>query len=151
MNSLPKTVTRQRRDCDLNPGHSVPDSSTLTTRLPSHPLVDSSVSLHTFKRRLKTYFIAASCTSVAAFFSSLAPLRGTKVCRYNWHSAGSLGWPFPMLKYTQTFHIKYMKAISSNSTRKLLWFEITKMLIAVKKNEFIVLCIIIFGTLSFPI
>jgi len=25
---------------------------------------------------------------------------GTKVCRYNWHSAaGSLGWPFSMLKY----------------------------------------------------
>jgi len=20
-------------------------------------------------------------------------------CRYNWHSAGSLGWPFPMLRY----------------------------------------------------
>ena len=38
MNSLPKTVvTRQRRDCDLNPGHSAPESSTLTTRLPSHP------------------------------------------------------------------------------------------------------------------
>ena len=37
MNSLPKTVTRQRRDCDLNPGPSVPESSTLTTRLPSHP------------------------------------------------------------------------------------------------------------------
>jgi len=34
-NSLPKTVTRQRRDCDLNPGPSVPESSTLTTRLPS--------------------------------------------------------------------------------------------------------------------
>ena len=38
MNSLPKTVTRQRRDCDLNPGPSAPESSTLTTRLPSHPL-----------------------------------------------------------------------------------------------------------------
>jgi len=37
VNSLPKTVTRQRRDCDLNPGPSVPESSTLTTRLPSHP------------------------------------------------------------------------------------------------------------------
>ena len=37
MNSLPKTVTRQHRDCDLNPGPSVPESSTLTTRLPSHP------------------------------------------------------------------------------------------------------------------
>jgi len=39
VNSLPKTVTRQRRDCDLNPGPSAPESSTLTTRLPSHPHV----------------------------------------------------------------------------------------------------------------
>jgi len=37
VNSLPKTVARQRRDCDLNPGPSAPESSTLTTRLPSHP------------------------------------------------------------------------------------------------------------------
>ena len=37
VNSLPKTVTRQRGDCDLNPGPSAPESSTLTTRLPSHP------------------------------------------------------------------------------------------------------------------
>jgi len=36
-NSLRKTVTRQRRGCDLNPGPSAPESSTLTTRLPSHP------------------------------------------------------------------------------------------------------------------
>jgi len=35
VDSLPKTVTRQRRDCDLNPGPSAPESSTLTTRLPS--------------------------------------------------------------------------------------------------------------------
>ena len=33
--SLPKTVTRQRRGCDLNPGPSAPKSSTLTTQLPS--------------------------------------------------------------------------------------------------------------------
>ena len=33
VNSLPTTVTRQKRDCDLNPGPSAPDSSTLTTRL----------------------------------------------------------------------------------------------------------------------
>jgi len=37
VNSLPKTVTRQRRGCDLNPDPSAPESSTLTTRLPSHP------------------------------------------------------------------------------------------------------------------
>ena len=36
VNSLPKTVTRQCRDCDLNPGSSVPESGTLATRLPSH-------------------------------------------------------------------------------------------------------------------
>jgi len=38
VNSLPKTVTRQRRGCDLNPGPSVPESSTLTTRIPNHTL-----------------------------------------------------------------------------------------------------------------
>ena len=37
MNSLPKTVTRQRRGCDLIPGPSAPESSTLTIRPPSHP------------------------------------------------------------------------------------------------------------------
>jgi len=37
----------------------------------------------------------------------------------------------------------------SNSTRKLLWLEISKMLIALKK-KFIVSFIIIFGTLSSP-
>ena len=39
MNSLPKTVIRLRRGCDLDPGPSAPESSTLTTRLPSHPTV----------------------------------------------------------------------------------------------------------------
>ena len=37
VNSLPKTVTQQCRGCDLNPGPSAPESSVLTTRLPSHP------------------------------------------------------------------------------------------------------------------
>jgi len=36
VNSLPKTVARPRRGCDLNPGPSAPESSTLTTRLASH-------------------------------------------------------------------------------------------------------------------
>ena len=53
-----------------------------------------------------------------------------------------------MLKYKYIFHTE---AILSNSTRKLLWFEITKMLIAVLKNKLMVLLIIIFGTLSFPV
>jgi len=37
VNGLPKTVTSQRRGGDLNPDPSAPESSTLTTRLPSHP------------------------------------------------------------------------------------------------------------------
>ena len=40
VNSLPKTVTRQCRGCDLYPGSSMPESSALTTRLPSHPFGD---------------------------------------------------------------------------------------------------------------
>jgi len=57
-----------------------------------------------------------------------------KLCRYNWHSAGSMGWPFPMLKYEYIFQIKHTDAILSNSTRKLLCFEICKMLITVLKK-----------------
>jgi len=34
VNSLPKTVTRQRSGCDLNPGLSVPKPSTLTQSCP---------------------------------------------------------------------------------------------------------------------
>jgi len=60
-----------------------------------------------------------------------------------------MGWPFPVLKYKYIFfQIKYTEEILSNSTRKLLWFEIIKMMIAVKKNKFIMSCH--FGTLSFP-
>ena len=41
VNSLAKTVARQCLGCDLNPGFTVPESSTLTTRLPSHPVAVS--------------------------------------------------------------------------------------------------------------
>jgi len=67
-----------------------------------------------------------------------------KVSWYNWHSAGSPGWPFPVLKYKHIFQINYTEADTLNRTQKLLWFEITEMLTSVKKNKFIVLCIIIF-------
>jgi len=75
------------------------------------------------------------------------------VCQYYWHSAGSLTWPFPVLKYKYSciFQMKYTEADLSNSTQKLLWFEITKMLIAVLRNKFFVSFIIIFSTLSFSI
>ena len=43
VDSLPKSVTRQRRDCDLNPGPSAPESSMLTTRLPSAACRDALV------------------------------------------------------------------------------------------------------------
>ena len=55
-----------------------------------------------------------------------------------------------MLNCIYTFQIKYTEAILSNSTRKLLWLEITKMLIAVLNNKFVVSFVVFFGTLSFP-
>jgi len=42
-----------------------------------------------------------------------------------------------MLKYKYIFEIKYTEAMLSNGTRKLSWFEISKMLIAFKKTKFI--------------
>jgi len=53
VNSLPKTVTRQRRGCYLNAGPSAPESSMLTTRLPATLKVDLSKLLdhdHLLKR-----------------------------------------------------------------------------------------------------
>jgi len=46
VNSLPKTVTRHRRDCDLNLGPSAPESSMLATRLPSHLQLQQTRSLN---------------------------------------------------------------------------------------------------------
>jgi len=46
-----------------------------------------------------------------------------------------MGWPFPTLKYKYISEIKYTEAISSNSTGKMLWFEVSKMLIAVLKRN----------------
>jgi len=56
VNSLPKTVTRLSRDCDLNPSHSVPESSTLTTRLPSHP-ISYSINIQTLAIESSTIMI----------------------------------------------------------------------------------------------
>jgi len=78
------------------------------------------------------------------------PLWGTKVRRYNRGSAGSLGWPFPMLKYKYIFRKNTRKQFYQTTLGKLLWFEITEMLTTVK-NKFTVLFIIIFGSLSFPV
>jgi len=51
-----------------------------------------------------------------------------------WHSAGSLGWPFPMLTYGSNF-------IKQNS-------KLPKCGLQFKKKNIIVSFIIIFGTLS---
>jgi len=58
----------------------------------------------------------------------------TKVRQYNWHSAGWAGWAWAgyfQCKNINIFQVKYTEAILSKSIRKLLWFEVTKMLIAV--------------------
>ena len=71
-------------------------------------------------------------------------LYGKKVCRYIWHSAGSLGWPFLMLKYKYIFPIRYRKqfyqtALENCYSLKLLKIS-EKMLIAVKVKKINLLC-----------
>jgi len=61
-NTLPKTITRQRRGCKLNPGPSAPESSTLTTRLPSH-LVTSCKHL---RNRVTPCYLSSRYTSAAS-------------------------------------------------------------------------------------
>jgi len=75
VNSLPETVTRQRRDCDLNPGPSAPESSTLTTRLPSHPF--SSIKLYATekvreRKAAKEVRIMGACFSPQVFLTLLS-------------------------------------------------------------------------------
>jgi len=48
------------------------------------------------------------------------------------------GLAIPTLKYKYILEIKYTEAILTNSTRKPLWFEITKMLLAVLNKKCIV-------------
>jgi len=70
VNSLPKTVILQRRGCDLNPGPSAPESSTLTTRLPSHQKGD---------------YLSYSCPFKVAL--ALKPLSSINTrSRSNWNS-----------------------------------------------------------------
>ena len=62
------------------------------------------------------------------------------MCRYNWHSARSLGWSFPNKNIRKVF---YQTALGNCYGLKLrkCWSQL--------KNEFIVSFIIIFGTFSF--
>ena len=87
-------------------------------------------------------FISLVRPTGGLFYESL---QGTKVCRYNWHSAGFRG---PTISNAEIYMYFSNKIYGNNffySTRRLLRFEITKMLIAdLKKNKFIVLIIIIF-------
>ena len=65
------------------------------------------------KSRFCTLILAASRIATAdnpiTAQNRLWRLQGTKVCRYNWHSAGSLRYPFPVLKYKYIFQINIRK------------------------------------------
>jgi len=79
---LPKTVTWQRRGCDLNPGPTAPESSTLTTRLPSHRaksvLKCNAAWLDNYSPLLKSTIREDYCWADWAYFY--------------WHSCSHCGW-----------------------------------------------------------
>ena len=53
VNSLPKTVTRQRRGCYVNPGPSVPECSKLTTRATPITVIYITISAYSYTLALK--------------------------------------------------------------------------------------------------
>jgi len=59
VNSLPETVTRQRRDCDLNPGPSAPESSRHQHRYNAIKTVKSTT-VSTGQKGSKSTFTTAS-------------------------------------------------------------------------------------------
>ena len=67
------------------------------------------------------------------------------------YSADSLGWAFAMIKYKYIFEENIRKQFYQTALEKCYGLKLPKLLIAILKNKFIVLFIIIFGTLSFPI
>ena len=83
VNSLPKTVTRQRRGCDLNPGPSALVSSALTTRLPSHPCLSRcNDCLQVRSGRTRTTWWWQTATSRRSISSSRSRRRCVR-CRWN--------------------------------------------------------------------
>jgi len=83
VNSLPKTVTRQRRDCELNPGPSAPESSTLTTRLPSHRAAAVLVTIHIVEQRVHNGVLTlAQCRYLQAHCCKTRSYCNT--CNYAW-------------------------------------------------------------------
>ena len=101
VSSLPKTVTRHRRDCDLNPGPSAPESSTLSTRLPSHlpefitqhvylrrclfvpcllfTILKNIVQFPIFRQNYKVFFINRSIILIIDYFINLGQVDHTRV------------------------------------------------------------------------
>jgi len=69
-NSLLKTVTRQRRGCDLNPGPTAPESSTLTTRLLSRLTLHCTqlfIVAKGKKKQVATVLVIRGCIAAAPF------------------------------------------------------------------------------------
>ena len=88
-----KTMTSGRRSSSSSSSSSVSETSESVVCRRCPLICD---------KRIRAAIVAAppACKHAVAY------LRGTKVCRYNWHSAGSLGWPFPMTEYKFFFSNK---------------------------------------------
>ena len=87
---MPKTVTRQRRDCDLNPGPSGPESSTLSTRLPSQPGV---VVLRAVRPRAPALYRFGAAGVVVQAATAAGAVDVESVCRT---IIGYSGWCVPL-------------------------------------------------------
>ena len=107
---------------------------------------------------IKTFSQSVSQTTVAPNPNLVRPgtffrwIGNESVPRYNWHSAGSLRWPFPMLKYTNIFFsnkIYESNFIKQHSETVTVWN--CQNADCSFRSKFNVLFIIIFGTFSFPI
>ena len=76
---MSKTVTRQRRDCNLNPDPSAPESSTLTTRLFEPPFVVGYFSIK--KESWTSDFASVQCCLAVSQFEYMPRC---EICAATW-------------------------------------------------------------------
>ena len=74
------------------------------------------------------------------------------MCRHNRHSAGSLRWPFSMLKYSYIFFEQNTrKQFCQTALGNCYGLKLTALWLQFKRKKFAVSFIITFGTLSFAV
>jgi len=117
VNSLPKTVTRQRRGCDLNPDPSAPEFSTLTTRLPTCTDCASLI----VRQNMSAVSTASGCIVRTVDASVILMLASAVVVECEWRFRQMCSqWLLTSLSYPSSILLFSLLRVSASENRKYI-------------------------------